>query len=102
MVREIDQLALLEFTSCPSDLKCTAWHSQKHHEDVDQRDEAPVGGIEPQGAGGVHDHPPHRRGREPNQDANDVEEQVASDLSQRIRNQPKSWNNWWCSLRSPF
>ena len=55
-----------------------AWNCQKHHQNVEQRQQAPVGRIEAERAGCGDYWPTHRRERIPNQDAQDVEEQVAS------------------------
>ena len=53
-----------------------AWHRHEHGEDVDQRHKAPVRGVEAEQAGRFDGHLTHHGHREPDQDPNDVEEQV--------------------------
>mmetsp|Transcript_20500 Transcript_20500/g.58524 ORF Transcript_20500/g.58524 Transcript_20500/m.58524 type:complete len:225 (+) Transcript_20500:126-800(+) len=49
----------------------------ENDQDVDQREEAVVGGVEPQQASASERHAAHDRHGEPNQDPEDVEEEVA-------------------------
>ena len=53
-----------------------AWHRHEHREDVDERHKAPVRGVEAEQAGCFDGHLAHHGHREPDQDSNDVEEQV--------------------------
>mmetsp|Transcript_122899 Transcript_122899/g.173168 ORF Transcript_122899/g.173168 Transcript_122899/m.173168 type:complete len:227 (+) Transcript_122899:110-790(+) len=50
--------------------------SHKHHQDVNQGHQAPVGGIEAQQAGGLDGDSAHERYWKPNQDTKNVEEQM--------------------------
>mmetsp|Transcript_86902 Transcript_86902/g.106578 ORF Transcript_86902/g.106578 Transcript_86902/m.106578 type:complete len:202 (+) Transcript_86902:255-860(+) len=57
--------------------QANAGHCHKHHQNVDQWNQTPVGSIETQSAGGLDHHPAHHWDWEPNQNANEVETQMA-------------------------